>query len=163
MKKIQWSCPHLCHGQAHHTRKSMAYPVIFHCTVSMAGPIEEHIACFFIKPESKGWLFWPQGCLDGLLVEQKWLSKVEKRLSGVLWDKQGEDLEPGQNPRNPSLCVVLAFTHEVGQKTQMWPIWKSRVGGGHSSGRIWGALSSAQINSLFQELNIYCNMFQESH
>lgn len=44
-------------GSGSVTRKSGAYPVILHSAVSMAGPIEEHITCFFVKLESKGGVF----------------------------------------------------------------------------------------------------------
>lgn len=43
------------------------YPVILHRTVPVAGPIEEHVARFFIEFESQGGLFGLQGFLDGCL------------------------------------------------------------------------------------------------
>lgn len=33
----------------------------------VAGPIEEHITCFLVEPESQGGLLWLQGFLDGCL------------------------------------------------------------------------------------------------
>lgn len=49
--------PPVVPGLARHSRKSVAHPVILHSPMSMAGPIEEHITCFFIKLESEGELF----------------------------------------------------------------------------------------------------------
>lgn len=49
--------PAVVPGLARHSRKSVAHPIILHSPMSMAGPIEEHITCFFIKLESEGGLF----------------------------------------------------------------------------------------------------------
>lgn len=146
---VQWSCPHLCQGLAQH-RKAMAYPVILHSTMSMAGPIEEHITCFFVKLKSKGGLLWPQGCLDGCLVGQKWLSKAEKRSSRALWDKRGE--HPDYLIRILE-CLVIVWTWPSPMRLARRPwcsVWKPPyVGGEHSSGGTWGDLRRAQINSLY--------------
>lgn len=62
-----WPCPRLCQGPAGRTVPPGTYSVILHRTVSVAGPIEEHVTCFFIEFESQRGLLRLQGFLDGCL------------------------------------------------------------------------------------------------
>lgn len=51
-----WPCSRLCQGLAGHAAQPRTYSIILHCAMPVAGPVEEHVTCFFIEFESQGGL-----------------------------------------------------------------------------------------------------------
>lgn len=52
-----WPCPHLCQDLGGHATQARTHSVILHCAMPVAGPVEEHVTCFFIEFESQAGLF----------------------------------------------------------------------------------------------------------